>query len=110
MRDQQTYPPSFVTDILEDWDYNHQGPFVRSMTQFCRDWNVPRSTFQGWLSKATPLPAERFYSPPDTAAEPAVAKFKSIDAVDASTAEVLRMLANELSAVASDLNEIVNKL
>jgi len=106
MRDQQKYPSSFTAEILEDWDYNLQGPHTRSMTQFCRDWNVPRSTFSGWLREREPLPADRFYMEPSSPAEPTVAYFTC----GKPTADVLRMLASELSAIASDLNEIVNEL
>lgn len=103
---QQTYTPSFLTDILDEWNYNQTEAICpMSMRQFCKDWNVPRSTFQGWINKqaVATLPSDRFYSKPtetDTKKPP----------IDTPTVEVLRLLANELSAISSDLNEILDRL
>lgn len=101
----EQYTDSFKHEILEDWEYISNSN-SESMREFCSKWDVPRSTFQGWLSKSKPLPADRFWSAPDGPAEPTVAYFTC----GKPTADVLRMLASELSAIASDLNEIVNEL
>lgn len=107
---QQNYTQQFVTDLFEDWNENQQSDFPLSMRQFCLDWAVPRSTFQGWLDRqaTATLPADRFYTPPAAPAEPVVVKFES--GIDKPTVEVLRMLANELNAVVSDINEILERL
>lgn len=104
---QKQYTPSFLTDILDEWDFNQtraQCPI--SLRRFCEEWNVPRSTFQGWLRKRNPdpLPVSRFYSEPTDATEQKKAP------VDKEVVEVLRMLASELAAISTDLDEILDKL
>ena len=105
----QRYSPQFLTDLFEDWNANQQSQFPLSLNQFCLDWAVPRSTFQGWLKKqaVATLPADRFYSAPASEAK-TVVKFES--GIDAHTADVLRLLANELKSVVTDITEILDRL
>lgn len=104
---QKQYTPSFLTDILDEWDYNqNEAQCPVSLRRFCEEWNVPRSTFQGWLKKRNPdpLPVNRFYAGPTEATEVKKA------AIDKEVVEVLRMLASELAAISVDLDEILLKL
>lgn len=101
---QKQYEPDFLTDILAEWDYNisHGG---MSMRRFCEDWNVPRSTFQGWLrsKNAAEIPADRYYA---KHVETEVKKAP----INPEVVDVLRMLASELAAISSDLDELLMKL
>ena len=104
---QKLYTPSFLTTILNEWDYNqNKAQCPVSLRHFCEEWNVPRSTFQGWLKKRNPdlLPVNRFYAGPTEATEGKKA------AIDKEVVEVLRMLASELAAISVDLDEILAKL
>ena len=105
----QYYTQTFITNLFEEWNQRQQSDFPPSMRQFCLDWAVPRSTFQGWLKKqaVAALPADRFYSAPNSEAK-TVVKFES--GIDAHTADVLRLLANELKAVVTDITEILDRL
>lgn len=104
------YTSVIVNAMLEGWEYNQQKKSPLSMREFCEEWNVPRSTFQGWLRKdrialANNINALRANE------EGKSSKIKpSRSDVSSQTTEVLRMLANELSAISSDLNEIVDQL
>jgi len=104
---QKQYTPSFITDILDDWDLNqNEAQCPVSLRRFCEEWNVPRSTFQGWLKKRNPdpIPVNRFYAGSTEATEAKKA------AIDKEVVEVLRMLASELAAISVDLDEILLKL
>ena len=104
---QRQYPSNSVAQILEEWEYNQtKAQCPLSMRRFCEDWNVPRSTFQGWLSKQNleSLPLDRFYAKPISVPEANKAP------VSKEVVEVLRMLASELSAISTDLDELLDKL
>lgn len=104
---QKQYTASFLTDIFDEWEYNQtHAQCPMSMRQFCEDWNVPRSTFQGWLEKRNldTLPVDRFYAKPADTPETKKAP------INAEAVEVLRMLASELSAISTDLDELLDKL
>lgn len=100
------YTHEYIQDVLSDWEFCDNSN-DKSMREFCEDWDIPRSTFQGWLKRAEALPENRYYFAPKQEVEDT---FIPTEGRSPAVGEVLQLLAHELSDIAANLSAIASKL